>query len=303
MDCINFSELKNKTISFIGISKNAGKTTAFNYILRNAIKEGIVAGITSIGRDGEKIDIVTKTDKPEIFVEKGTIFATASKLLAKSDVTKMIIASTGFNTPMGEVYIARAESSGFVEIGGPSMVSQLNIIKEKMFELGAETVLIDGAADRRSLGFATVADKVVLCAGAAFSRDIAESIDITVFVAGLFELPVVDCTLKTEEDYIIINGAVLDSSAEEIIRLMNESGKSKIVFDDPSKILCSPINFTKLKRHGAEIYFEKKPDLLCVAINPTSPFGYEYNEQIFKTELEKYVKVPVVNFGRTGYGR
>jgi len=84
---------------------------------------------------------------------------------------------------------------------------------------------------------------------------------------------------------------------------MNESGKSKIVFDDPSKILCSPINFTKLKRHGAEIYFEKKPDLLCVAINPTSPFGYEYNEQIFKTELEKYVKVPVVNFGRTGYGR
>lgn len=37
--------------------------------------------LTSIGRDGERSDLVTNTKKPEIFVYDGTIIATAEKLL------------------------------------------------------------------------------------------------------------------------------------------------------------------------------------------------------------------------------
>ncbi len=189
MTGINISKLNNSTVSFIGISKNAGKTTAFNAMLKECCKAGMTPGITSIGRDGERTDVVTKTEKPEIFIPAGVVFATASKLLSKSDVTKCILSSSGFNTPLGEVYIARAQTPGFVELGGPSIVSQLRSVKEQMFAFGADVALIDGAADRRSLGISSVADKVVLCAGAAYSKSMEETVEYTAFIAELFGYP------------------------------------------------------------------------------------------------------------------
>lgn len=42
--------------------------------------------LTSIGRDGERSDLVTNTKKPEIFVYDGTIIATAEKLLLRAEI-------------------------------------------------------------------------------------------------------------------------------------------------------------------------------------------------------------------------
>ena len=53
-----------KTISIVGMAKNAGKTTALNYLIEEAEDESIRLGITSTGRDGETTDLVTNTDKP-----------------------------------------------------------------------------------------------------------------------------------------------------------------------------------------------------------------------------------------------
>lgn len=44
---------KYKTLSIVGMSKNAGKTTALNYLIEEAMDEGVMLGITSTGRDGE----------------------------------------------------------------------------------------------------------------------------------------------------------------------------------------------------------------------------------------------------------
>ena len=51
---------KYKTISIVGMSKNSGKTVALNHLIGKLIDEGLPIGITSIGRDGESLDIVTK---------------------------------------------------------------------------------------------------------------------------------------------------------------------------------------------------------------------------------------------------
>ena len=48
---------KYKTLSIVGMAKNAGKTTALNYLIEEAIDEGITLGITSTGRDGETQDL------------------------------------------------------------------------------------------------------------------------------------------------------------------------------------------------------------------------------------------------------
>ena len=39
----------------------------------------------------------------------------------------------------------------------------------------------------------------------------------------------------------------------------------------------------------------QKPELLFVAANPTSPYGYSYDAGEFKAALEENVEVPVVD--------
>ena len=56
---------KYKTLSIVGMAKNAGKTTALNYLIEEAIDEGILLGVTSTGRDGESQDLVTGTENRE----------------------------------------------------------------------------------------------------------------------------------------------------------------------------------------------------------------------------------------------
>ena len=55
------------------MAKNAGKTTALNYLLEEAMDEGLRLGVTSTGRDGEGTDVVTGTDKPRVFLDTDTI--------------------------------------------------------------------------------------------------------------------------------------------------------------------------------------------------------------------------------------
>ena len=65
-----------RSVSIIGMNKNVGKTTTLNYILKEA-RGKVSLGLTSIGRDGEEIDVVTSTEKPKIYIEKNAMVATA----------------------------------------------------------------------------------------------------------------------------------------------------------------------------------------------------------------------------------
>ena len=113
-----------KTMSIVGMCKNAGKTTMLNWMLHHDRLRGTL-GLTSIGRDGESTDVVTGTEKPGIFVREGTLIATARDMLRLGDVTTEILATTGIPTPLGEVVILRARSAGNVQLAGPSITSQL----------------------------------------------------------------------------------------------------------------------------------------------------------------------------------
>lgn len=171
--------LKYKSISIIGNYKNVGKTTTLNYIIDGA-RDNIVLGLTSIGVDGEDEDIVTKTYKPRVYINKGTIIATAKACALKSDITKEILDVTNINTPMGKVVILKALSDGYIELAGPSINSQTKYICSKLNEFGANIVIVDGALSRKTMASPSITEATLFCTGAVLSTSIDKVVDLTV---------------------------------------------------------------------------------------------------------------------------
>ena len=140
-----------RSLSIIGMCKNAGKTTVLNKLIAELNESRVRLGLTSIGRDGESTDLVTRTAKPGIYVYEGTLVATAVDMFRLSDITREIIYSTGWPTPMGEVAVVRARSDGSVQLAGPSMTAQLSALVDVFSSFGADMTIIDGALSRKTL--------------------------------------------------------------------------------------------------------------------------------------------------------
>ncbi|GAB4280153.1 MAG: hypothetical protein Kow0029_24510 [Candidatus Rifleibacteriota bacterium] len=177
-----------RCIAIIGMEKNTGKTTVLNRILSAKPALDSVA-VTSIGFDGEEIDRVTGTNKPVIFVGRGTLVATAGSLLACCDTTREILACTGIHTALGEVVVFRALSDGYIRLAGPSITSQMKDLVDILRALGAKKVFIDGAAARKSSAAIDAADACILATGGALSPSIEEVANQTAFSAKLLTLP------------------------------------------------------------------------------------------------------------------
>ena len=96
---------KYKTLSIVGMAKNAGKTTALNFLIEEAMDEGIVLGITSTGRDGETQDLVTGTEKPRVYLDQGTLVSVPSQLFGLADAGLEILRRTKYSTAIGELLI------------------------------------------------------------------------------------------------------------------------------------------------------------------------------------------------------
>ena len=194
LDTYKFIE-KYKRISIIGMEKNVGKTTLLNKLIADIGKTKKL-GLTSIGRDGEDIDVVTNTDKPRIYVREGSIIATGRDCLSKCDITKEILYVTNFTTPMGSIVLVRALSDGYVDIAGPSYNKQVKIVVELMEKFGSEISIVDGALGRKSTAISDVSEATILSTGAALSLDMPKVIDETKKTVYFLRLDEVDKNIK-----------------------------------------------------------------------------------------------------------
>jgi len=188
MQIIDLIQDNYKIISVIGMSKNAGKTVALNELLCEAAGKNMAVGLTSIGRDGEKQDIVTCTEKPLIYVMEGTYIATAESLFNCSEAKLEILEITDFSTSIGRIIIAKAISPGYVQIAGPCSNREIRIVAEKMLNYGAELSIVDGALDRVSSASPTITEATILSTGAVLSRDMNKVVEQTVHRVNLFHL-------------------------------------------------------------------------------------------------------------------
>jgi len=188
MQIIDLIQGKYNIISVIGMSKNAGKTVALNELLCEAAGKKMIIGLTSIGRDGEKQDIVTCTEKPLIYVMEGTYIATAESLFNCSEAKLEILEITDFTTPIGRIIIAKAISPGYVQIAGPCSNREIRLVAEKMIEYGAVLSIVDGALDRVSSASPTITQATILATGAVLSRDMNKVVEQTVHRVNLFHI-------------------------------------------------------------------------------------------------------------------
>ncbi len=180
-----------KSVAIVGMAKNVGKTVTLNHLILKAEQEGLRLGVTSIGRDGERIDALSAANKPQIQVVSGTLFATAQRSLEKTSIRAQVVADTGISTVLGGVYIYQAMEDGFVELVGPHSHSQLETVLDLMQE-GSDLIVIDGAINRSSSAAPTISEGVILSTGAVIGSDVLTVVEKTVFQVGCFKLPVVE---------------------------------------------------------------------------------------------------------------
>ena len=292
-----------RSMSIVGMCKNAGKTTMLNWLLAHSGR-GRVLGLTSIGRDGESTDVVTGTEKPSIFVPAGTLIATAKDMLWLGDVTKEILVSTGIPTPLGEVIIMRARSDGYVQLAGPSITTQLKSVSQTFFDLGAEQSIIDGALGRKSLGARQVAEGIVLCTGASYHMRMEKVIADTVSIYRIMNLPkaqtvpaapegTLEQCLK-EQGEALVTGALTDSMVLPLLRA-GVLRKNRLVVADPSKVLLSPDTLDKMQLREVRLETAEAARTLCITVNPVSAYGWKFDKDEFRARLQEAVDIPVIN--------
>lgn len=279
---------RHRTLSIIGMGKNAGKTTVLGRLITYLSQDVRTAALTSIGRDGESVDIVTGTEKPGIWVHEGTLIATAADMLRLCDITIEVLHTTGMRTPLGEVVIVRALSDGQVQLAGPSMNDQLAQAVALLQSLGAETVLIDGAISRKSLASPTVSEATILCAGASYHPDMDTVVADTAHACRLLMLPT---PLKPHAGQRVLGGAATDKVLEKLSLCADD----EVVVRDSSCLLLSRAMMDRLTARGIRFSVQRPTTLCCVCINPFSATGADFDAALFLSRMRQAIPVPVIN--------
>ncbi len=189
-------------VSIIGMAKNVGKTTTLNFLLKKLYGKKKI-GLTSIGRDGELLDVVTFLPKPRIYIECGTIVATTTLCLQQSDFTKQVLESTGITTPLGEVVVVKALSDGYVDLAGPSIIKDMKKIITILKRYEVDFILIDGALSRKGFASSEICDHTILCTGFSYSNQINHILQDTLHVVSLFQLKIIDDHLNDRFKHLI----------------------------------------------------------------------------------------------------
>lgn len=324
-----------RSVSIIGMCKNAGKTTVLNQIIREAAGSGQTLALTSIGRDGEDKDRVTGTQKPGIYVARGTLVATAAQLIVRHcDVTREILDTTGISTPLGEVVLLRARSDGAIELAGPSMTSQLAGLREAFFRFGAHRVLIDGALSRKTLCSRRVSEATVLCTGASYHKSIHTVVEDTAYHCRLLTLPETgDPAVRSQAEAlgdfrgtvifgdggpwtlpaglaladalrqapaegaraVFFGGALTDFSLKPLLMSSAPLKGLCFVVQDSSKLLLKRDSFEKLARRGVELRVLDSVNLVALTVNPFSAYGFHFPKDELLDRMQQRVCLPVIN--------
>ncbi|GHV43877.1 hypothetical protein FACS1894180_4290 [Bacteroidia bacterium] len=204
------------------MAKNAGKTETLNYVLSALQTCKKRVAVTSIGLDGEQIDQIFGTQKPEITIYAGMLFVTVEKFFAKKNFDATILKTGDNEGILGKLITAQALTTGKIILSGAPDTQTLKQIIDNNSKLGADLTLVDGATSRLSLASPAVTDALILATGTALSPDIQTVVNKTKFVVSLISLPLADQNLQN----ILLNvkkGLFFIDSNQQLIDLQIES--------------------------------------------------------------------------------
>ena len=327
--------MRYDSLSIVGLEKNTGKTECLKYVLdRLPVQQKRIA-VTSIGIDGETVDQVTRTQKPEIVLREGMYFGTSEMHYRQRRLVSELIDVSDENTSLGRVVTAKALTTGKILLSGPSSASSLRRWMNEMRRLDIDLVIIDGALSRMSSASPAVSRSMILATGAAYSANLATLVSKTAHVVDLVNLELTsdnnilrlmplerglwfidgegnlhgldamtslskDIRFEGMEDCktLYVAGALVDNFLEKVRK--NKSLKQvELVVRDFTKIFVTPQQFRLFIKAGGRIRVMQKSKLIAVTVNPTSPSGYVLDSDTLCNRLSEAIQLPVYDLLKT----
>ena len=321
--------LRYDSLSIVGLEKNTGKTECLKYVLDRLPVQTKRIAVTSIGIDGETVDQVTRTQKPEIVLREGMYFGTSEAHYRQRRLVSELIDVSDENTSLGRVVTAKALTGGKILLSGPSSASGLRRWMQEMHRFDIDLVVIDGALSRMSSASPAVSQSMILATGAAYSANIATLVSKTAHVVDLINLDLtsqgniarlmplekglwfidkdgalnnLDSMTSLSRDIrfdgmencetLYVAGALVDGFLEKVRK--NKSLKQvELVVRDFTKIFVTPQQFRLFIKPGGRIRVLQKSKLIAVTVNPTSPSGYVLDSDILCAKLSEAIGLPV----------
>lgn len=322
--------LRYDSLSIVGLEKNTGKTESLKYVLdRLPVRTRRIA-VTSIGIDGETVDQVTRTQKPEIVLREGMYFGTSETHYRQRRLVSELIDVSDESTSLGRVVTAKAITGGKILLSGPSSGSGLKRWMAEMHQrYSIDLVIIDGALSRMSSASPAVSQSMILATGAAFSSNINTLVSKTAHVVDLInldltseenlnllmpldkglwfidkdgELHSLDAVTSLSQDIhfqgmdgcktLYVAGALVDSFLEKVRKNKNLR-QVELVVRDFTKIFVTPQQFRLFIKAGGHMRVLQKSKLIAVTVNPTSPTGYVLDSDILCARLSEAIGLPV----------
>ena len=321
--------MRYDSLSIVGLEKNTGKTESLKYILDRLPVQNKRIAVTSIGIDGETVDQVTRTQKPEIVLREGMYFGTSEMHYRQRRLVSELIDVSDESTSLGRVVTAKALTGGKILLSGPSSGSSLKRWMGSMGQYGIDLVIIDGALSRMSSASPAVSQSMILATGAAYSANISTLVSKTAHVVDLVNLDLTteanmrmlaplehgvwfidtdgvlhdlnmlsslsqDIRFEGMENCatLYVAGALVDSFLEKV-RQNKHLRQTEIVVRDFTKIFVSPQQFKLFLKAGGRVSVLQKSKLIAVTVNPTSPSGYVLDSDTLCGKLTEAIGLPV----------
>ena len=311
------------------MAKNTGKTVCLNYVLDQLRTTDKVIAVTSIGLDGEKTDQVTQTEKPEVTLAVGTYFVTTEYHYRQRQLLSEICQLSEDTTSLGRLVTARVLQEGKAILAGPSSTGRIRTLIGELRKLGVDLTIVDGAFSRKSPASPAVTDGLILTTGAAIAPDLNSIVSKTKFVyqltqlseyevdnrdelmqyesgiyaleeGGAHRLPIASSLLFTKckdilfshGNTLFVSGIVTDNMLD-YLRMQPNVKDIKLIVKDFTKIFVTPFVLQGFLQKGGRLRVLKRPNLLAMCINPTSPTGFKLESEQLRAALRQVVGVPV----------
>ena len=321
--------LRYDSLSIVGLEKNTGKTECLKYVLDRLPVQHKRIAVTSIGIDGETVDQVTRTQKPEIVLREGMYFGTSEMHYRQRRLVSELIDVSDETTSLGRVVTARALTTGKILLSGPSSATSLRRWMSEMHRLDIDLVIIDGALSRMSSASPAVSQSMILATGAAYSANMSTLVSKTAHVVDLVNLPLtsednirlllplekgvwfidkqgnlnsLDAVTSLSKDIhfegmencetLYVAGALVDGFLEKVRK--NRSLKQvELVVRDFTKIFVTPQQLRLFIKAGGRVRVLQRSKLIAVTVNPTSPSGYVLDSDTLCNKLSEAIQLPV----------
>lgn len=322
--------LKYKSISFVGMEKNAGKTQTLNYVLSRLRTFSKTIALTSIGVDGETTDIVTLTSKPEIEIYPNTTFITSQALYPQREIVSAIEEVSNQTTALGRLIKAKAITQGKILLAGPSDTVSLKKLIEKL-EKNTDLILIDGALSRKSFGSPSITQAMILSTGASLSASLNVVVKKTKFIYQMTQLPqyegkhaeqlqqiengiyaltdeeIIDLQIPSlmmidkYKDKIFDSGTrlfvagALNDKFVQFLKIQKNIQDIEIIIKDFTKIFAQEDNVIQYLNRGGQIKVLDQTNLIAITANPISPTGYHFNNEEMLEALRREIPIKIYN--------